>query len=124
MKNLEREDLRLSFKENILFALRNKKNVGMTIRFKFKDSTNFKFKGETIYIFGSGVKYKDVHLGSYELPWVIEILIDNFFYSDFSLIDTEINHGEIKCHGFGDYWGEDKITFTYYRFDEENKKRL
>ena len=121
MRNLVGDELKKSIKENLIYALDNRKNAAAKITFKFIVSPQYKPK-EIITIFG-GIYYKDVYFGAIT-PQVIDIILNNFHYEAFALIESEFKPGKVECHGHGDFWGEDKFIFTYYRLpeEEENEK--
>ena len=70
MKDLEQEELKKNFKENILYALKNKKNAALRIIFRFSGThqgSKFKYK-ETIDYFAGNFTYKNIGLNE----WVID----------------------------------------------------
>ena len=119
MKNLRGEELKKSIRDNLVYAITNRKNAAAKITFKFIIDPNHK-PHEVITIFG-GIYFRDVNFGQIT-PKVIDIIVDNFHYDCFALIEKEYKHGRDECHGHGEYWGEDKFIFTYYRLPEEESK--
>ena len=121
MRDLEREELKNSFKENILYALEKAKNAAVEITFKFSGThqgRKFRFK-ECIKYFAGAFTYKDVYFDerTADKDTIINIIVANFCYNCFSFIDCIENLGKVECQGFGDYWGEDKFTFIYKRLN-------
>ena len=121
MRNLVGNELKRSIKENLIYALDNRKAAATEIVFKFICSPAYKPK-EIITIFG-GIAFRDVDFGSIT-PAVIDIIVNNFHYDHFALIEKEFKPGKVECHGHGDFWATDKFIFTYYRLpeEEENEK--
>lgn len=121
MKDLEREQLKQSFKENVLYALNKSKNDVIEITFVFSGThqgEEFRYR-EHITYFAGDFTYKNVdfHRRTVDKDTIINIIIDNFYYDCFSFIDCKEKIGKVKCHGMGDYWGEDKFVFTYKRLN-------
>ena len=121
MKDLEREELKESIKENIFYALKNKKNEALKISFRFKGShqgSSFTFR-ESIDYFAGSFTYKGVYLETHtvDVDTIVKIILDNFCYDCFAFIDCIEKYGKVECHGFGDYWGKDTFTFIYKRIN-------
>ena len=119
MKDLEQEKLKQNFKENILYALKKAKNAAIKITFVFSGThqgEKFRYR-EHITYFAGDFTYRNVYLSqrTVDKDTIINIIIDNFCYNCFSFIDCKEKIGKVECHGFGDYWGEDKFIFTYKR---------
>lgn len=121
MKDLEQEQLKKSFKENILYALKKSKNAAIKITFVFSgihQGEKFRYR-EHITCFAGDFKYKNVYLNQEKVDkdTIINIIIDNFHYDCFSFIDCKEKIGKVECHGMGDYWGEDEFVFAYKRMN-------
>ena len=119
MKDLEREQLKKSFKENILYALKQSKNVVINIAFVFKGThqgMKFRYR-EHITYFANDFTYKNVSFTNRitNTDTIIDMILYNFSYDHFSFIKCKEKFGGVKCHGFGDYWGKDEFTFIYER---------
>ena len=120
-KDLEGQELKQSFKENILYALKKSKNAAIKITFVFSGThqgAKFRYK-ENITCFAGDFTYKNVYLSqrTIDKDIIINIIVDNLSYDCFSFIECKEKIGEVECHGFGDYWGEDKFVFIYERLN-------
>ena len=120
-KDLEQEELKGSFKQNILYALKNRKNSALEIVFSFSGThQGAKFNSrETIEYFCGDFTYKNVRISRQVVneETAINIIIDNFHYDCFSFIECKQKIGKVECHGFGEYFGEDRFTFIYERMN-------
>ena len=121
MKDLETEELKQYFKENILYALKKAKNPDIEISFRFNghhQGSRFTYK-ENISIFAGTFTYKGVsfHSSKVDKDTILNIIVDNFCYNQFTFIDCIEKFGKVECHGFGDYWGTDKFIFVYQRMN-------
>lgn len=121
MKNLIGSELKESFKEQLLNALAQIKNLYATIVFKFSEEDNsYKFPDVKITYAGGELTFNEVRLGHMSNQYVIDIILKNMTFDVFTFIRSDYQHGEVSCHGYGEYWGEDTITIIYHRF-KENK---
>lgn len=121
MKDLERKELTQAIKENILYALAKHKNAALKIVFRFSGTyqgEQFRYK-EVIDYFCGDFAYKRINFSNriVDQDTAIDIIVSNFSYSDFSFINCKEKIGEVKCHGFGDYFGEDEFVFIYKRLN-------
>lgn len=120
-KDLEGQELKQSFKENILYALKRNKNAALKIIFRFSGThqgEGFKYR-EAITVFAGDFTYKDIHFSDQTVDQntIINIIVDNFSYDCFSFVECKEKHGKVECQGFGDYWGEDEFVFIYKRLN-------
>lgn len=121
MKNLKGDELKESFKQQLLSALSKIKNPFATINFKFSaEGSNYRFKDEKITYSCGDLTFNEVKLGNMKNQYVIDIILDNMRYDCFAFIRSDYHHGNVECQGFGDYYGIDKIDIIYHRFKEEN----
>ena len=123
MKDLYDEELKKDIKEKLELAVKESTSPDTTITFVFDCGNGYKPK-EKIKSFAGLLKYKGVSFnvivdGFIENhPDTIDIIVSNFHYNYFSFIETKIKRGKVECHGFGDYWGHDTITFIYRRLEQ------
>lgn len=120
-EDLEGQKLKQSFKENILYALKKRKNVALEIIFKLSGNHQGEaFRDEeTITICGNNFIYKDVQFNNQIIDenTIADIIVDNFYYDKFSYIDCIEKYGDVECQGFGEYWGKDEFIFMYVRLN-------
>lgn len=113
MKELEGEELKQSFRGNLKDALNSIKNPEASIVFIFKIDIDYEKKETINYHFGD-LKYKGVDLGPVSAV-SINIIVNNLYYDHFAFARKEVKIGETECHGFGDFWGTDRIKLIYRR---------
>ena len=121
MKDLTDEQLKKSFKDNILYALKKSKNAAIKITFVFSGThqgEKFRYR-EHITCFDGDFTYRNVWFWNktVDQDTIINIIVDNFVYNCFSFIECKEKIGQVECHGFGEYWGEDKFIFVYKRMN-------
>lgn len=124
MKNLIDEELVKSFRDNIMFALKEHKNLSLEIIFKFsEEDSDYKFNDEIIERWGGFYSYKGVRFGFIDeiisQDKIIDIILKNMQYNHFAYIDKVVQIGDVECQGHGEYWGTDKFIFIYKRFKEK-----
>lgn len=116
MSNLIGEDLKKSFRDCFDYVFEHLKGAGCTIRFRFIAKCFDKPVEEFVDYF-CGFSYKDVNFSPFvvDKDIAIKIIVNNFYYDHFKLIDSFCSHGNVECHGHGDYWAIDHFIFTYFR---------
>ena len=121
MKNLRGDKLKESFKQQLLLALNKIKNPYARINFKFsEEGSNYHFEDIIISYSCGDLSFNDIMLGNMKKQYVIDIILNNMHYDCFSFIRSDYHHGNVTCHGFGEYYGEDNVNIIYHRIKENN----
>lgn len=113
MKELEGQNLKDNIRANLIKAINNSNASAHEITIKFICDKNYQPK-EKISIFG-GITFRNVDLSILTKEQAIKVIIDNMHYDHFAIISNETKHGQVECHGHGDFWATDETSIIYAR---------